>query len=65
MAQDIPDRGPALTHSMIALIVLCDVSVFLRFVSRRVAKAGFGYDDYMAVVAMVGSYQSDMQDGTG
>ena len=55
MAQDVPDRGPALAHTMIVLIVICDTSVLLRFVSRKVAKSGFRYDDYMAVVAMVRS----------
>lgn len=55
MTQGIPDRGPALTHAMIALIVLCDVSVLLRFVSRRIARAGFASDDYLAVIAMVRS----------
>lgn len=54
MAESVPDRGPALAHAMVTLIVICDVSVFLRFLSRRVAKSGFGYDDYMALVAMVG-----------
>ena len=53
MAVDVPDRGPVLVHSMIALIVLCDTAVLLRFVSRKIAKSGFGYDDYMAVIAMV------------
>ena len=53
MVQATPDRGPALTHAMIALIILCDVSVLLRFVSRRIAKAGFASDDYLAVIAMV------------
>ena len=53
MAVDVPDRGPALVHSMIALIVLCDTAVLLRFASRKIAKSGFGYDDYMAVIAMV------------
>ena len=56
MVQGTPDRGPALAHAMIALIVLCDVSVLLRFVSRRIAKAGFASDDYLAVIAMVRSY---------
>ena len=56
MVQGTPDRGPALTHAMIALIVLCDVSVLLRFVSRRIAKAGFASDDYLAVIAMVRFY---------
>ena len=56
MARDVPDRGPALAHAMIVLIVICDTSVLLRFVSRRVAKSGFGYDDYMAFVAMVRPY---------
>ncbi|KAL9046300.1 MAG: hypothetical protein Q9214_000831 [Letrouitia sp. 1 TL-2023] len=53
MAHYVPDRGPALAHAMIALIVLCDLSVVLRFVSRKISKAGFGYDDYLAVAAML------------
>ncbi|KAL9610185.1 MAG: hypothetical protein Q9167_005089 [Letrouitia subvulpina] len=53
MAQHVPDRGPALAHAMIALIVLCDVSVVLRFVSRKISKASFGYDDYLAIAAML------------
>ena len=69
MAQGIPDRGPVLTHAMIALIVLCDVSVLLRFVSRRIAKAGFASDDYLAVVAMVRScyrvYQLNLMESHG
>lgn len=54
MAQDIPDRGPTLVYSMIALIVLADISVILRFVSRKIARCGYWYDDYMVVLAMVG-----------
>ena len=53
MAVNVPDRGPVLVHSMIALIIVCDATVILRFLSRKIAKSGFGYDDYMAVIAMV------------
>ena len=58
MAVDVPDQEPALVHSMIALFVLCDTAVALRFVSRKIAKSGFGYDDYMAVIAVVSSPDS-------
>ena len=58
MALKVPDRGPVLVHSMIALNILCDIAVILRFISRKIAKSRFSYDDYMAVIAMVRSLDS-------
>ena len=58
MAHKVPKRGPVLVHSMIALIILCDIAVILCFTSRKIAKCIFGYDDSMAVIAMVRSLDS-------
>ena len=58
MALKVPKRGPVLVHSMIALIILCDIAVILRFISREIAKSVFGHDDYMAAIAMVRSLDS-------
>lgn len=58
MAHKVPKRGPVLVHSMIALIILCDITVNLRFTTRQIAKSVFVYDNYMAVIATVRSLDS-------
>ena len=48
------DQGPRLVASMIALIVLPTLFVIARLVSRKVARAGYWWDDVLVVLACVG-----------
>lgn len=52
------DQGPRLVGSMITLIVLPTLFVIARLVSRKVARAGYWWDDFFVVLACVGDAQS-------
>ena len=60
MADDIPpgidldaDQGPRLVGSMITLILLPTIFVIARLVSRKVARAGYWWDDLLVLIACV------------
>lgn len=48
------DQGARLVGSMIVLIVLPTLFVIARLVSRKVARAGYWWDDVLVVFACVG-----------
>lgn len=52
------DQGPRLVGSMITLIVLPTLFVIARLVSRKVARAGYWWDDLFVVFACVGDAPS-------
>ena len=52
------DQGPRLVASMIALIVLPTLFVIARLISRKVARAGYWWDDVLVVLACVGHLSS-------
>ena len=47
------DQGPRLVGSMTTLIVLPTLFVIARLISRKVARAGYWWDDLLVVVACV------------
>ena len=47
------DQGPRLVGSMITLIVLPTLFVIARLVSRKVARAGYWWDDLLVILACV------------
>lgn len=47
------DQGPQLIRSMIALIVVSTTFVSLRLLSRKIAHAGYWWDDVLVVVALL------------
>lgn len=47
------DQGPRLVGSMITLIVLPTLFVIARLISRKVARAGYWWDDLLVVFACV------------
>ena len=49
----VPDRGSTIVGTCVALIVFSTLAVALRFLSRRLSKAGFWYDDWLALAALV------------
>lgn len=48
------DRAPGVIASQVICFTLACAAVLLRWISRRMCKAGIGADDYMIVVALVG-----------
>jgi hypothetical protein len=48
------DRGPELSATTTALLVLASLFLGLRFWARRTVAAKFGLDDWMTAAAMVG-----------
>ncbi|KAL9118101.1 MAG: hypothetical protein Q9187_005355 [Circinaria calcarea] len=47
------DKGPILLAATIAVYTLAGVAVFLRFLSRRLARVGYWWDDWLALMALV------------
>ena len=52
------DQGPRLVGSMVTLIVLPTLFVIARLVSRKVARAGYWWDDLLVVLACVSNASS-------
>ena len=52
------DQGPRLVGSMVTLIVLPTLFVVARLVSRKVARAGYWWDDLLVVFACVSDASS-------
>ena len=53
------NQGPRLVGSMIVLIVLPTLFVIARLVSRKVAQAGYWWDDLLVVFACVSNSESE------
>lgn len=49
------DKGPRIIAISVTFIVMCSLSVGLRFVARNVRKLSWEADDYLMVPALVGS----------
>ena len=47
------DRGPHLVRVCSVMIALSAIAVALRFVSRRLSKAGLYWDDWLIFIALV------------
>ncbi len=53
LANGSDNRGPDITISIVTLTVLSIVFVFLRFITRWMAKLYYWWDDYAIVLALV------------
>ena len=50
----VPNKGPRLDAAAYIMLVLVTIAVALRFCSRYVShKAGFWWDDWIALIALV------------
>lgn len=47
------DRGPTIVAVQIVMIVTATLAVALRFIARRISGAGFWWDDWMILAALV------------
>ena len=54
------DQGPRLVGSMITLMVLPTIFVIGRLISRKVARAGYWWDDLFVVLACVGDASGNL-----
>ena len=52
-ATSVPDRGPLIIAVCSVLISLTVLAIALRFLSRRLAKAGFWWDDWLSLLTLV------------
>ena len=59
----VPNRGSTIVGTCVALIVFSTLAVALRFLSRRLSKAGYWYDDWLALAALVWSLDSSLSFG--
>ena len=48
------NRGPEIIVSLAIMLAVAYIAVGLRFLSRRMTRAGSSYDDWMMVVGLVG-----------
>ena len=53
------NEGPRIIAVAAVLITISTIAVILRFVSRLVSQAGFWWDDWMILAALVGSIGSN------
>ena len=50
---EMADKGPILLAATVVVYALAGVAVFLRFLSRRLSRVGYWWDDWLALVALV------------
>lgn len=52
------NRGPEIVAATATLTVLATIAVILRFLARRIAKAPYGIDDWLILVALVSFFET-------
>ena len=48
------DHGPGITAAVLVVAILASIAVALRFVARYIQRIGYGVDDILILVALVG-----------
>ena len=59
------NQGPRIIAVAAVLITISTMAVILRFVSRLVSQAGFWWDDWTILAALVGIVRSDDERSRG